>query len=480
MPRDDIPDSTEVLVIGGGPAGYVAAIRASQLGCDVTLAEGADLGGVCLNHGCIPSKALISATDIAHEAGTADEMGIQADPEIDLARLIEWKDGVVDRLTGGVDKLCKANRVTVVPAMASLTGERTARLARTDGDETAEQEIDFEQAIIATGSRPIELPGFPFDADPIMSSREALSPETRPESLFIIGAGYIGMELAGVYAKLGTDVTVVEMLDSMLPGYDEELVDPVRDRADELGIDVHLERVATDWEAREDGQVDVAVAPADDPENGEQMTHVADRILVAVGRDPVSDTVGLDAVGIEPNESGFVETDSQFRTAVDSIFAVGDVAGEPMLAHAGMAEGLVAAAAAAGESVEYDPRAVPAAVFTDPEIGEVGLTPEEAAERGLEATVGEFPFRASGRALTTGQTDGFVRLVAEGPDGPIVGGQVVGPEASELVAEIGLAIETGATLADVGDTIHVHPTLGEAVMEAAEQGLGRAIHTLNR
>ncbi|WIV68293.1 dihydrolipoyl dehydrogenase [Natrialbaceae archaeon AArc-T1-2] len=482
----DVTTGTDVLVIGAGPAGYAAAIRAGQLDLDVTLVEKDAYGGTCLNHGCIPSKALISATNVAHEAATAEEMGIHADPAVDLAGMVGWKDDVVSQLTSGVEKLCKANGVSLLEGTARFAGEDTVRLSH-DGDGQGSETLSFEHAIVATGSRPIEIPNFDFADDPVLDSKQALALESVPDSLVVVGAGYIGMELAGVFAKLGTDVTVVEMLEDVLPGYDDDLARPVRNRAEELGVDFQFGYTASSWHERDDG-IRVVADPAEETaaDGGELDAETdslevdAEKVLVAVGREPVSDTLDLETVGVETDDRGFIEVDDRTRTNVDDIYAVGDVAGEPMLAHTGMVEGQVAAAVIAGEPAALDHQAMPAAVFTEPEIGTVGMTETEATEQGFETVVGEFPFRASGRALTTGHTDGFVRIVAEADDGFVLGAQIVGPEASELIAELGLAIELGATLEDVAATVHTHPTLSESVMEAAENALGRAIHTLNR
>jgi len=470
----DISTGTDVLVIGAGPGGYVAAIRAAQLDLDVTLVEKDAFGGTCLNYGCIPSKAMITASDLAHEAGEAEEMGIYADPEVEMPEMVDWKDGVVDQLTGGVEKLCKANGVELMEGRAEFADENKARIVH-GGEGQGSETVEFEHAIVSTGSRPIEVPGFEFDDDPVLDSRQALALDDVPESLVIVGAGYIGMELAGVFAKLGTDVTVVEMLDSILPGYEDDLARPVKQRADDLGIDFHFGEAASEWEESGDG---ITVRTED--EDGEISEFGAEKVLVAVGRQPVTDTLGLENAGIEPNEDGFVETDDRARTEVENIFAIGDVAGEPMLAHKASAEGQVAAEVIAGEPSALDHQAIPAAVFTDPEIATVGMTEAEAEDEGFEPAVGQFPFRASGRALTTNHADGFVRVVADEPSGFLLGAQIVGPEASELIAELGFAVEMGATLEDVASTIHTHPTLGEAVMEAAENALGHAIHTLNR
>ncbi|WP_224333451.1 dihydrolipoyl dehydrogenase [Haloprofundus halobius] len=471
----DISTGTDVLVIGGGPGGYVAAIRAAQRGLDTTLVEKDDYGGVCLNRGCIPSKALITGADLAHEAGNAEEMGIHADPAVDMAGMVDWKDGIVDRLTGGVEKLCKANGVNLVKGTATFKDEHSVRVAH-GGEGQGSESIEFDSCIVATGSRPIEIPNFSYADDPVIGSREALDMDSIPERLVVVGAGYIGMELSTVYAKLGTDVTVVEMLDDALPGYEDDISKVVKRRAKELGIDFHFGEGASEWRESSDGGITVVT----ETENGEESTYPADKVLVAVGRSPVTDTLGLDALDLEPNDRGFLETDDYARTDIDHIFAVGDVAGEPMLAHKAFKEGIVAAEVIAGEPAALDYQAVPAAVFTDPEIATVGMTKAEAEEAGFEPVVGQMPFNASGRAMTTNHTEGFCRLVADEGSGFVLGGQIVGPEASELIAEVALAVEMGATLEDVAATIHTHPTLAEVVQEAAENAEDQAIHTLNR
>jgi len=470
----DVTTGTDVLVIGAGPGGYVAAIRAGQLGLDVTLVEKDAYGGTCLNYGCIPSKALISATDIAHDAGDAEEMGIYADPAVDLQRMVEWKDGVVDQLTGGVEKLCKASGVNLVEGRAEFAGENTARVVH-GGDGQGSETVEFEHAIVSTGSRPIEVPGFEFDGEHILSSREALALDAVPASMVVVGAGYIGMELSTVYQKLGCDVTVVEMLDDVLPGYEDDVARVVRDRAESLGVDFHFGQAADSWEEAGDG-----ITVRTENEAGDIAEFGAEKCLVAVGRQPVTDTLNLEAVGLEPDEDGFLATDHEARTDVDHVFAVGDVAGEPMLAHTASAEGEVAAEVIAGEPAALDHQAIPAAVFTDPEIGTVGMTETEADEAGFDPVVGQFPLRANGRALTLDEDEGFVRVVGDDDSGFLLGAQVVAPEASELIAELALAVEMGAQLEDVAATIHTHPTLSEAVGEACANALGKAIHTLNR
>ncbi|WP_226022309.1 dihydrolipoyl dehydrogenase [Halomicrobium salinisoli] len=469
MTAGDGPTETELLIVGGGPGGYVAAIRAAQLGVDTTLVEKEAFGGTCLNYGCIPSKALISGADVAHEAGDAEHMGIYADPAVDLAGMVEWKDGIVTRLTRGVESLCESEGVDLIEGTATFAGEHAARVDRDEGEPV---EIEFEHAVVATGSRPITVPGFEFDGERILSSRDALSLESVPDRLLVVGAGYIGMELSTVYAKLGADVTVVEMLEEALPIYEDDVATLVRERAEDLGVDFRFGEAAQEWEETGDGMVVYT-----EDEAGERTAFEADRTLVAVGRQAVTDGLGLDALGLEPNENGFLETDDRARTDLEHVFAVGDVTGEPMLAHAAMAEGEVAAEVVAGEPAALDHQAIPAAVFTDPEVATVGMTEAEAEEAGFDPLVGEMPLRASGRAMTLDERDGFVRVVADAETEFLLGAQVVAPEASELIAELALAVEMSATLEDVAGTIHTHPTLSEAVREAVLDATGDAVHT---
>jgi dihydrolipoamide dehydrogenase len=456
----------ELLIVGGGPAGYTAAIRGAQQGLDVALVEDGNIGGTCLNHGCIPSKAMLTATDTVHEMDTADEMGIYVEPYVDLGEMVDWKNRIVDQLTDGVSALCRQNGVELVNGTARFTDDSTVLVDQ-------DTEITFESAIIATGSQPISLPEFSFDADPIWDSRQALAADQTPPRLLVVGAGYIGMELSTVFSRLGSDVTIVEMLDKPLPQYDDDLTQPVYERAMDRNIDFNFGEAASEW--RRDGN-DIIVTT--ETESGDTATYEVDRVLVAIGRKPVTDGLGLDAVSVETGENGFIEGNERGRTSSEHIFAIGDVAGEPMLAHAGMYEGIVAAETLAGQSPPST-REVPAVVFTKPEIATVGLTPDQAEERGTDPIVGKFPFSASGRAMTTRETSGFVRLVAN-QDGRLLGGQIVGPDASELIAEITLAVQTGRSLEELTETIHTHPTLSEATMEAAEHALGQAIHTTNR
>jgi dihydrolipoamide dehydrogenase len=459
---------TEVLVVGGGPGGYVAAIRAGKRGLDAALVERDAVGGTCLNHGCIPSKALLSGADIAHRAAGAEHIGVHADPAIDLATMVEWKDDVVTRLTRGVGALCAKAGVDVIEGEATFTALGEATIAHADGTEST---ISFEHAVVATGSRPATIPDFAFDGENVISSKEALALESAPEALVVVGAGYIGMELATAFRKVGTRVTVLEMLPDALPGFPADATDVVRDRAADLGVDFHFGETAQGWAEEDDG-----VLVTTETEEGGTATYEGDAVLVAVGREPVTDVLGLEELGVEVGEDGFVATDEEARTDVEDVYAVGDLTGEPMLAHAAMREGEVAADVIAGEPAALDQRAVPAAVFTDPEIGAVGMTEADAEAAGFEPVVGEMPLRASGRALTLDDRDGFVRIVADAEDEFVLGARIVAPEASELIAEVGLAIEMGAQLEDVAGTIHTHPTLSEAVREAAMAARGEAIH----
>jgi dihydrolipoamide dehydrogenase len=471
MADSDHTTETNVLVVGGGPGGYVSAIRAAQLGLDVTLVEKDAYGGTCLNRGCIPSKALISALDLTHRVREGDHMGIDAEVSIDMGTMTDWKDDVVDRLTGGVEQLCRGSGVTLMEGRAAFTGAHTARV-ESDGDETS---MTFEHAILATGSRPIEIPGFEFDGDRILSSKHALALDEMPASIVVVGAGYIGLELATVFAKAGSDVTVVEMLDRALPQYERDLTQVVQDRATDLGIEFAFGEVASDWSATDDGLTLVT-----ENEDGATAEYDAEKCLIAVGREPVTDTVDPAAAGVERDDDGFFVTDDRARTTVDHVYAVGDAAGEPMLAHKGMMEGEVAAEVIAGEPAALDRQAVPKVVFTDPEIATVGMTEDEAETVGFDPAVGEVRMGTNGRALTRGDDTGFVRVVADTENGFLLGAAIVAPEASELIGELALAVEMGATVTDVVSTVHAHPTLAEAVREAAAKVTGRAIHAMNR
>jgi dihydrolipoamide dehydrogenase len=458
---------TELLVIGAGPGGYVVALRAAQLGTEVVLVDEDAYGGTCLNYGCIPSKALISVTETAHGPGHDTYRGVYSDPYVDWEEFQGWRDGVVERLTGGVESLCSRSGVELVGGRATFIDGSEVQI---EGEADGPDRIAFQDCIVATGSRPIELPAFPFDDDRVLSSRMALDLDALPTELVVVGAGYIGMELSMAFAQLGAQVTVLEALDSVMPTYEADLVQPVRRRARELGIDIRLGHRVEGCESTDDG---VRVRASTD---GEDVLVEGNHVLVAVGRTPVTDTLSLDATEAAVGDDGFIVTDEAGRTAADGIWAIGDVAGEPMLAHAASAEGKQVAASIAGEDPgEHGP--IPAAVFTEPEIATVGLTAEEAASRGHEVVQGRCQFGANGRALTRGGPDGFVRIVADEEDETLLGSQIVGPEASELVAVPSVVLSMDGTLSDLEGAVYTHPTLAEAVLEAAENARGRAIHT---
>lgn len=459
----------ELLVIGGGLGGYVGALRASQLGKRVILAEKEDrLGGVCLNVGCISSKALIHGAELLCGAGNSEELGISAKPELDFPQLQGWKESVVKKLTDGVALLCRGNGVKVIRGRAKFAGPYEAVIATEEGA----LKLEFENALIATGSRPIELPGLEFDGELILNSTDALALKDIPEELLVVGGGYIGLEIGTAYAKLGSRVTIIEMMEQLLPGTDQELVRPVARNLKKLGIEVHLRSKVIGVERRGEG----AEVSVEAPQGKE--TFSAEKVLVTIGRRPNSEELGLEEGGIEVDGKGFIKVNEQFHTTAEHIYAVGDVSGGPLLAHKALKEGELAAVALAGvPSPRF--KVIPAAIFTDPEIATVGLTEAEAREQGHEPIIGKFPYGALGRALTLDEPDGFIKLVADG-EGRLLGAQVVGAGASELISEATLAIELGARLEDLARTIHPHPTLSEGWGEAAEAALGWPIHILPR
>jgi dihydrolipoamide dehydrogenase len=456
-------ETTTLLVIGGGPGGYVAAIRAGQLGIPTVLVEGAELGGTCLNIGCIPSKALIHAADAFHQAASyvgESPLGIRTGaPTIDVTQTVAWKDGIVKRLTGGVGALLKKNGVKVVQGWARILDGKTV--------EVGETRIRCEHLLLATGSVPVELPFMPFGGN-VVSSTEALAPATLPEHLVVVGAGYIGLELGIAYRKLGARVTVVEAAGRVLPAYDDELVKPVAASLKRLGIDLHLESSVLG--SAEDGR-GIRMKNA----GGEEVTVEADRVLVAVGRRPRTVGYGLESLLLDMS-GRYVRIDNQCRTSMRNVWAIGDLTGEPMLAHRAMAQGEMVAEIIAGKRRHFAPAAIPAVCFTDPEVVVVGMTPQEAATLGVDCLGASFPFAANGRAMTLESTDGFVRVVARKDNHLIVGWQAVGGAVSELATAFVQSIEMGAQLEDVAGTIHAHPTLGEAVQEAALRALGHALH----
>lgn len=455
----------KVLVIGAGPGGYVAAIRAGQLGLDTVIVEAVADGGTCLNVGCIPSKALIHVADefekTSHFAG-GSPIGVKTGaPTIDLAKTVEWKDGIVKRLTGGVGMLLKKNKVRSIKGWASFIDGKTVEVKTGDGVQT----VRAENVVIATGSVPVELPFLPFGGD-VISSTEALDLSAPPKNLVVVGAGYIGLEMGIAFAKLGSKVTVVEALDRILPLYDKEMTRPVARKIKALGMGTMLGARAKGRAAK-----GLEVETAD----GETAVVLADKILVTVGRAPATEGWGRENLALDM-DGRFIRIDDQCRTAMAGVFAIGDVTGEPMLAHRAMAQGEMVAEIIAGENRVWDKAAIPAICFTDPEIVSAGLSPEEAEAAGHEVVTQMFPFSANGRAMTMEAEEGFIRITARKDNHLVLGVQAVGGGVAELSASFGLALEMGARLEDIAATIHAHPTQGEAFQEAALRTLGRALH----
>jgi dihydrolipoamide dehydrogenase len=466
----DFAIETETLVVGAGPGGYVAAIRAAQLGQKVTIVEKGNLGGVCLNVGCIPSKALISASHRYEEAKHSEEIGIKAENvTVDFSKVQQWKASVVKKLTSGVEGLLKGNKVEIVQGEAYFVDANTVRVVNGDSAQT----YTFKNAIIATGSRPIELPSFKF-SNRVLDSTGALNLQEIPKSLVVIGGGYIGVELGTAYANFGTKVTIVEGADDILSGFEKQMTAIVKRRLKKKGVEIFTNALAKGVEEREDG-VTVTFEV-----KGETKTIDADYVLVTVGRRPNTDELGLEQIGIKMTDRGLIEVDKQCRTSVPNIFAIGDIVPGPALAHKASYEGKIAAEAIAGKPSEVDYIAIPAVVFSDPECASVGYFEQQAKDEGIDVVTAKFPFAANGRALSLNDTDGFVKLVARKEDGVIIGAQIIGPNASDMIAELGLAIEAGMTAEDIALTIHAHPTLGEIAMEAAEAVLGTPIHIITK
>jgi dihydrolipoamide dehydrogenase len=463
----DFPIEVETLVVGSGPGGYVAAIRASQLGQKVTIVERDNLGGVCLNVGCIPSKALISVGHRYAQAKNSEQMGISAEVNLDFSKAQEFKDGVVTRLTGGVSGLMKGNKIDVVQGEAYFVDENTVRIISGESAQT----YKFKNAIVATGSRPVEIPSFKF-TERVLSSTGALNLKELPKKLVVIGGGYIGTELGSAYANLGSEVTIIEGADDILAGFEKQMTQMVKKGFKKKGVEI-VTKASAKGVVETDSGVTVTYEVG-----GEEKTIEADYVLVTVGRRPNTDEMGLESTGINIGERGLIEVDKQCRTNVPSIYAIGDVVPGLQLAHKASYEAKVAAEAISGLKSEVDYLAIPAVCFTDPELATVGLNEQQAKDEGYEVSSGKFPYAANGRAIALDATEGFVKLVARKEDGLLLGAQIAGESASDMISELALAIEAGMTMEDIAMTIHAHPTLAEITMEAAEVLLGKPIHMM--
>ena len=465
--------STQVAVIGAGPGGYAAAFYAADRGLQVTLIDPAvNPGGVCLYRGCIPSKALLHVAEVINEAKHAEAWGITfGAPAIDVARVRSFKEKVVSQLTGGLGQLSKQRKITYIQGTAAFRDAHSIEVTR--AGEPRPEPLQFEHAIIATGSRPTTIPGLSLDSPRVMDSTGALEVPDIPSSLLVVGGGYIGLELGTVYAALGTKVTVVEMTPGLLPGADRDLVNILAKRVERMCEAVLLNTKVTGMKETKGG---IAVAFEGEGLGDGPKERTFDRVLVSIGRRPNSAVPGLDRTNVRINARGFIEVDPSRRTAEPSIYAIGDVAGEPMLAHKASHEGRVAVDAIAGDRVAFEPLAIPAVVFTDPELAWCGLTETDAQREKRDVVVARFPWAASGRALTLDRPDGMTKLVLEPTTERVLGVGIVGPGAGELISEGVLAIEMGATARDVSLSIHPHPTLSETLMESAEVFFGHATH----
>ncbi len=465
----DTKQHTELVVLGAGPGGYPAAFEAADHGLDVTLVNAEEKpGGVCLHRGCIPSKALLHVAQLLHETREVEHAGITFEnPKIDLDKLRDFKNSVIGKLTGGIGELARTRGVKMINARGIFQDANTLLLDHLDGQQTT---LTFDKAIIATGSSPA-MPGF-FDIGDsrVMDSTGALALEDVPDRLLVIGGGYIGLEMGTVYSSLGSEVTVVEMTSRLLPGCDRDLIGPLKRRLEKIFKAINLDTRVAGLEATDDGIV------ASLEHDGETKTEMFDRVLVSIGRRPNSQGVGLEAAGVAIDEKGFVTINAQRQTSVSHIYAIGDVAGEPMLAHKATREAKVAVEAIVGEPSAFDYIAIPAVVFTDPEIAWCGVTETEAKQRKLDVNVSRFPWAASGRAQSLAQTDGLTKLITDKETSRVLGMGIVGRGAGEMIAEGVIAVEMAVVARELADSIHAHPTLSETIMESAESVIGQATH----
>ena len=460
----DGDEQADLVVLGSGPGGYTAAFRAADLGLSVILVERYDtIGGVCLNVGCIPSKALLHAAKLIEEAAEADSIGITfSKPEVDIDKTRSWKDGIVKQLTGGLDGLARKRKVKVMTGVGEFTGANQLRV-ESNGNTTT---VGFRQAVIAAGSQPVEIPGFPHDDPRVLDSTSALQLENVPERLLIVGGGIIGLEMATVYRALGSEISVVEMLDQVMTGADPDMVRPLLKRLKKQYANIWTGTRVTEMKVTEAG-IEVHFDGKDAPEKD-----TFDKVLVSVGRTPNGDKIAADRAGVDVDDRGFISVDDQMRTNVPHIFAIGDIVGQPMLAHKAVHEGKVAAEVAAGHKSGFDARVIPSVAYTDPEVAWVGVTESEAKAQGIEYEKGAFPWAASGRALAQGRSEGVTKLLFDKGSKRLIGAAVTGSNAGDLIAEAALAIEMNADAEDIGLTIHAHPTLAETIGFAAEAAEG--------
>lgn len=465
----------DVCVIGSGPGGYVAAIRSAQLGLKTCVIEREKLGGVCLNVGCIPSKAMITAAHfkhrMEHDAATMG-LGIKGEVSLDMKKLVDWKQGVCDKMSGGVSQLLKGNGVTVISGEASFKSKTELEVKSSAGKET----VSAKNYVVATGSRPIEIPGFKIDEKDVLSSTGALDLDTLPKKVVVIGGGYIGLEISSYLAKLGSEVHVLEAAPGLLKGVaDPECVQVVERKLKKAKVQLNFNSKAKSF--KKSGKS----YSVEFEKDGKSQSLDCDRILLTVGRKPNSDQMNLKGIGLQIDDRGFLKVNAHRKTNLGHIYAIGDICGQPMLAHKASHEGVLVAEVIAGQNRAYDAKTVPAVIFTDPEIASAGWTEEECKQNGHnELKIGKFPFGANGRAVSMMETDGFVKIIADAKTHIVLGVHMVGPEVSNLISEAVVAIEMGARLEDLALSIHPHPTLGETVMEAAEAAMGHAIHIIQK
>ncbi len=461
----------DAVVIGSGPGGYVCAIRLAQLGKKTAIIEKENFGGVCLNVGCIPSKALIKAASTFEKMQKANDMGFTVKGlDVDFKALQEWKHSVVTKLTGGVGQLLKGNKVEIFKGEASFVSKNELSVKSSAGVEA----IQADHIVIAIGSSPIELPSFPFNEKNILSSTGALMLDKPVSSVVVVGAGYIGLEIGTYLAKFGTQVTMLEQSDRLLSGYDQDVAQVVARALKKRNVGV-LTKASAKSAKEKNGMMQVEVEV-----DGKMQTLTCEKVLVTVGRKP-NKIAGIEKAGVVVDAKGFIKVNDRLQTNVPGIYAIGDVAGQPMLAHKASKEGQVVAEVIAGKKgAKYDVKAMPAVIFCEPELASVGLCEQEARAKGIDVMVGSFPFAALGKAIAMGETEGVTKLIGDKKTGRLIGAEIVGPESSTMIAEMALAIEAGLQMEDIALTVHAHPTLGEATMEAAEAALGHAIHILQR